>query len=124
MRLRIKNLKYQVAIGVSQEEQNNPQIILISLEFDFLRSPKVCETDNIEDTVCYDLVSRELQSVIYTKKFHTIEYLAKICLIRICEIFENKSFYIKKTSIEVTKLSPAISVQCENVTVFLTHPEL
>jgi 7,8-dihydroneopterin aldolase/epimerase/oxygenase len=74
-RLTLADLRLSVRLGCEPEERLRPQPVDITIEAEFLRVPRACESDELEETVCYDKISRALQSYCENKEFRLIEKL-------------------------------------------------
>ncbi len=112
MLIKIKNLKLKTIIGVFKwEEKVERQIIInVEIETDFLQSTK---TDDIADTVDYDLVSKKIKELVATKRYKLIEKMTQEI---VDLILENKK--IKRCKVEVDKVgiienSDSVSVVIE-----------
>ncbi len=72
----IKNLAVPVKLGVGKQERATPQEILIDLKITFPTLLKGCINDEIQDTLCYDTLSREIVNLCAQGDFKLIEFLA------------------------------------------------
>ena len=62
-------------LGVPEEERANPQDILINLTI-FADVRRCGQSDNIEDTVDYSLLSKQVVKLVEKSSRHTVEALA------------------------------------------------
>lgn len=70
----IRDLSLPTHIGVTDEERMRPQNIIANITY-ILKSPKVCTTDNIADTVDYDHVAALIRELAKTER-KTLEKFA------------------------------------------------
>lgn len=94
----IVDLKIQCIIGINPEERIKEKIIYLDIELDTDFSQAI-ETESIEHTIDYVLVSNLLKNFIREKKFQLIETLAE----RSCELLHKHWSNIKRCRIKVKK---------------------
>jgi len=75
--LSIRQLKLKVHLGWGEKERNKPQIIFVNIDLAFEKPPKACVTDQLDDTICYDVLITKLNKKIIKKKFRLIEHLSQ-----------------------------------------------
>jgi dihydroneopterin aldolase len=111
MLLKIKNLKLQTVIGVhSWEAEINREIIInVEIESDL---PKAVKTDEIIDTIDYDLLVCKIKNLIATKRFKLVEKMAQEIL---QEVMQDQR--IKRCKLEIDKVKPIENLQSFSVTV-------
>lgn len=102
----LQHLELEVRLGHSPEERQQKQKIALDITIRFQQPPTACDTDNLPDTNCYDLLVKSLDMVTKSREFHLIEHLAKSLYdhikpqftdaiqLSIC-IKKDSSFYIK-----------------------------
>ena len=73
--LKISNYELLVHLGVSKNEKEKKQKVLLSIEVYFATLPKASITDNIKDTICYNGICDGLEDF-NGKTFNTIEGFA------------------------------------------------
>lgn len=80
----IRDLKVFCLIGIHPEERLKKQEVLLNIELDCECFRKAVTTDNIKDTLDYDLLSQEIAAKVSRSSFHLLESLAtevaQICL--------------------------------------------
>ena len=104
-KLSISDLRIWVSIGCSDEEKLLMQCVSFDIEILFLKPPNATKTDNIEDTVCYAGLVRDIQELCQGKKFNLIEYLgAEIHNL----ISHNIHTPIEKIRVKTTKITPLV----------------
>lgn len=111
MLIKIKNLKLKTILGIHPWEKtiNREIIINVEIETDRLRA---LETDEIIDTIDYDLIINKIKNLVATKKFNLIEKLAQEI---INEIINDER--IKKCKLEIDKIGIADSVESASITI-------
>ena len=77
--LSLEGLCYFVHLGCSEAERATPQEIQVSIILKFAQPPMACESDNLEDTLCYAHLEKEISKVCSSKSFQTVEHLAYLC---------------------------------------------
>ena len=73
--LEINKLILPILIGVDKLERLKPQAIEFNISLEFHQTPKACESDNINDAVCYDKLVTLIEGFCSKKEFHLIEHL-------------------------------------------------
>ncbi len=71
----LERLRTEISIGCYAEEMKKRQIIEISLKILFPTPPIACESDRLEDTICYAKISDLILQKCSQQHWHTIEYL-------------------------------------------------
>jgi D-erythro-7,8-dihydroneopterin triphosphate epimerase len=97
MIIRIKNLRLRTVVGYNDWETQKKQDVVINVEMEFDASRAV-ETDDIEETVNYREVKREIIETIENGRFRLLESVADRIL-RI--VMENRR--VERASVEVDK---------------------
>jgi 7,8-dihydroneopterin aldolase/epimerase/oxygenase len=121
--LSITNLQLWVHLGCSAEEKAQPQPIRIDIQIAFDQPPKGSETDQLEDTICYQMLSDQIKILVEKKTFNLIEYLARSIYNTIYESllkYINTKFHL---SVIVTKLAPPIPNILDGVSFKYSGPE-
>ena len=96
-RIHIQDLRVRCIIGINPEERHRKQdvIINVTLHADLRNA---CETDQIEDTVDYKAVKKEVLEAVESSKYLLIERLAG----RVAEI-SLKSALVQRVDVRVDK---------------------
>ncbi len=106
----IKDLEVQTIIGIYPHERKKKQKVFITISYSY-DSEKAQKSDNIADTVDYDILKQKILTHVSSSKYFLIERLASMIL----EIvMQNKT--INEATIIVTKpkaLKEAQSVSIE-----------
>ncbi len=76
MLIRVKNLKLQTNLGIYDWEQSFDRQIIINaeIESDFEES---LISDNIEDTINYEIITTNIKNLIANKRFNLIEKMSQ-----------------------------------------------
>lgn len=101
-KLKIQDYALWLHLGVSDQERHKPQQVNLSLEIEFLEPLKACDTDQLEDTVCYDLLTTQIAKELHSKSFKTIEFLAK----EIFDFIKPRVSTKNRLQIHIHKVSP------------------
>ncbi len=111
MLIKIKNLKLHTIIGVHNWEKtfNREIIINAEIESDFTQS---LESDNIEDTIDYDIITTKIKNLITQSRFKLIEKMAQEVMNKIME--DNR---IKRCKLEIDKVAVVENVEAFSVTI-------
>ena len=99
MKIKIKDFKLKTNIGIYDWEKNFEREILINITIDIPNS-KSLDTDQIQDTVDYEVIYNQIKNLVKTKKFNLIEKLAQEIVDLIME-----DLRIKAISIEIDKIN-------------------
>jgi dihydroneopterin aldolase len=100
--LEIKCLELCVFLGWPKEERKKEQVVLLDILIHYQIPPKACETDQLEDTVCYSTLVKYLKDEIAGHSFHLIEYLGA----KIFHLVKEKTPPTAKVNIIITKHPP------------------
>jgi dihydroneopterin aldolase len=71
----VRDLEIWVRLGCSAEERALPQPVAVSARVTFARAPHACESDRLEDTVCYARLAAVLGERAAQRPYQTIESL-------------------------------------------------
>ena len=74
--LTLDKLQLDLHIGAGEEERRTTQKIWVHLVFVFPLPPKACQSDKLEDTVCYHDICIKIKNYCHNKSFKLIESLA------------------------------------------------
>lgn len=110
MIIKIKNLRLKTIIGIYDWEEKIDRDIIINakIETDNLQS---LESDNIEDTVDYDIIIDKMKNIIANNRFKLVEAMAQTIM---NEILEDKR--INKCELEIDKVGAVQGVESFSVT--------
>jgi len=78
-KVKIRNLKINTIIGVNSWERENKQQVFLTLKIYFDDS-KASKSDSINDTIDYDLLSKNIVSGVESTEFYLIEALSEYIL--------------------------------------------
>jgi len=96
MKIYIKKLKAKTIIGVNDFERYKKQKLYIDLEIDFELQQGF--SDNIRETIDYDIVVKDVKNLVENSQFYTLE---RLCLEIIDFIFKN--FDVNSVKVNITK---------------------
>lgn len=102
-RLSVRQIELWVYLGWPKTERQEKQRILLDIDFTFSNPPKACETDQLDETICYAEVIEKLEKYLQNKEYKLLEHLGKSIYDFIKSLYPTASFLI-----HVTKF-PAIS---------------
>ena len=83
MIIKIKNLEVDCNIGVYDWEKNFNRKLLINVEMHSLNE-KSCISDEVKDTLDYEIIYENIKKIIAQKRYNLIESLAHDILEMIC----------------------------------------
>jgi dihydroneopterin aldolase len=75
-RLQLSALELRIRLGCSKEEQSLPQVVLVDIDLNFPKPPLACQSDDLQETVCYAKLATRIERVAMEKAYHLIEHLA------------------------------------------------
>ena len=107
----IKNLKTKVYIGITNQERNRPQPLLITLRFKYA-VPKKNKLDDIIYLKDYSAITKSLKLFVESSRYKSLEKLAVEC----SQLIEKK-FNLKKVYISINKIAVAKRYACESLSV-------
>jgi dihydroneopterin aldolase len=102
--LNINKLRINIHLGWSRDERETRQDVDVYIKFFFNRLPKACITDNLEETICYDKLAKQITSYTEAKQFKLIEALCYQLYNLIRQTTSNET----KIWIKVIKCNPPI----------------
>ena len=74
--LSINSLGVDVRLGISKEEQKNPQRIILDIRF-YMPAVMSSSVDDKGEYICYHGISEKIYALCISKEFRLIEYLAQ-----------------------------------------------
>jgi len=96
----VRDLEIWVRLGCSDEERAVPQPIAVSARIAFARPPLACESDRLEDTVCYARLAAVLGERAAQRPYQTVESLT----FALVEAMRSAMPVGTRFALEVTKL--------------------
>ncbi len=76
-RLQIRQLDLQLNLGWRSKERAKEQGILLDIDLDFPCAPTACETDHLDNTVCYDQLIQTIRQQLGDKHYRLVEHLGR-----------------------------------------------
>ncbi len=71
----IQGLEFDVYLGWPDDERKEKQTVLLDIEINFHKPPTACETDQLQNTVCYSALVDYLREQFRERKFRLLEHL-------------------------------------------------
>lgn len=109
--INLNGLELSVKLGWPQDERLKEQIIRLDIVIHFLTPPKACQSDDLNDTHCYDALIEIIKRFVAARKFRLLEHLG-------CEIYtviKNELSDNAEVCVKITK-KPAILNLTDGVT--------
>ncbi len=100
----LNHLMLKVNLGVTEEERKIPQDVKLDFKIYLKDAPKACESDDINDTICYHEVTKIVEKFCHNQEFKLLEYMCFNLHKKIKKIF-NKNV---RLWIRVEKCKPPI----------------
>jgi len=98
MLIKIKNLEINCNIGIHEWEKNFSRQLLINIEIE-THNEKSVHSDNIKDTICYEIIYNNIKKIIKEKNRGLIESLANDILLMICDYPQ-----VSRAKVEIDKM--------------------
>ncbi len=76
-RLEIRAFRTRVHLGVTQEERAIAQEVEFDVLVEFVEEPSATQTDQLEDTLCYDVLCQGIETTCSAHPFQLIEALGR-----------------------------------------------
>lgn len=73
--LSIRGLELFVHLGWPDNERQEKQRVLIDIDVLLSKAPAACQTDKLEDTYCYSILTSDIREKFAMLSFHLIEHL-------------------------------------------------
>ena len=74
--LNINDYSVRCKIGCSTAERKKTQEVRVSVRLEFLIFPKACQTDRLQETVCYATLCEMIKRIATQKEYKLVEHLA------------------------------------------------
>ena len=107
-KITLKGLRYQIKIGVTEEERKQPQPVLINLQL-YLDITKAVATEDIEETVNYSAVQKTIKAFLENREYVLVEKLSTDLVNLLLSGFE------KLKAVKCTAWKPGALKDAENV---------
>lgn len=111
MIIKFKDLELDCFLGVYDYEQEKKRPIIINIVIDFLDESS-CKTDELSDTLDYDLIIKRVKYLVADKRFKLIEKLA----FDILQIVFNADDRISQVEVTVDKSKIIPEIKSTSVT--------
>ena len=104
--LRLHDIQLMMSVGHLEEERATLQPMRIDVDILFATPPKACDTDELDDSVCYDTLIAFVREYCENISFKLLEHLSK----RLHSLVHSQFSESDKVFIRVVKLNPPIDV--------------
>ena len=104
--LRLRDICLMMRIGHLAIERETAQAISLDVSIDFHQPPIACDSDQLNDTVCYDQLITGIQLLCETSHFQLLEHCAATLYAHVKAQLSDKDAVM----IGVTKCHPPIAV--------------
>lgn len=111
-KIQIKELALDCILGVTKKEQSKKQTVLIDIIL-MIDAKRAAKTDNIEDTVNYSAIHKDVVSLVSRSQFHLLEALDSAIL----DLCLSKKGVLSAT---VTVTKPTIYSDAKGVSITMT----
>jgi dihydroneopterin aldolase len=105
--LQVCRYRLWLCIGCTEEERAKPQPIDVDVSIRLNNPPTGAQTDNLEDTFCYQRLLEGLKDMAQSTTFHLLERLATV-LVEYIDQYLGVKGYRGFVAIGVTKVCPPI----------------
>jgi len=72
--LQISALELSLHLGWPEEERKTPQQVFLDIDIHYPEAPKACQSDQLGDTVCYDLLVKAVKEKTAACRYHLVEH--------------------------------------------------
>ena len=110
-KVEIKNLKVKTRIGIKPNERNKPQLLFVTLSFNYSLSKKL-DANNIKNLKDYSAITRYLKNFIKNNSYNTLEKLILECTKSL-----KKEFKLTNISLKINKTMVARKYGCDSLSV-------
>ena len=111
MIIRIKNLRLRTIIGINDWERNCKQDIIINVKMEF-DGNEAAHSDNIEDTVNYKTITKQIISEVESSNFNLLEKLAHHILKIVMEHENVKRAAVTVDKPQALRFADSVSINC------------
>jgi len=109
--LSICDLRLWLHLGCSDEERSQRQLTSIAIEINLSAPPIGCDTDKLEDTICYYNIVNSIEKKIKDQYFNLIEHVAA----RVHEITDSSITNCRDLITSVNVVVQKVNAPMENV---------
>jgi dihydroneopterin aldolase len=82
-RLLLKKVEFDIHLGCFDAESRNKQPIWVEFDIIFKNLPGACQSDSLNETICYATLSDAVGNFLHNKAFKTLEALAAAIFITV-----------------------------------------
>lgn len=73
--LQVFGLQLQVYLGCTEQERSVKQTVTVNIEIRFETVPAAVKSDQLTDTICFDVMTKKVQEIICKKHYNLIEHM-------------------------------------------------
>jgi len=103
--LMLKNYKLNINLGWDEAERQTKQSVYLDIKIRFLETPKATLTDKLNDTICYDELTKAIDAFCENKSFKLLEHFTH----ELYKFLQNK--INAKLMLQVTKPQPCPNLE-------------
>lgn len=115
-RITIDGLRVPAHIGVTEEERERPQALLVDLDIEIDLRPAE-QSDGLDDTIDYGSLTTQIASLVRDSRVELLETLAGRIADHVCSMKK-----VERVSVAVMKESPPVSEEVGSIAVRITRP--
>jgi dihydroneopterin aldolase len=72
----VRGVELSVNLGWRRQERAHEQAVLLDIDIKFAAPPSACQTDTLDETVCYATLISKIREQIVNKDYRLIEHLS------------------------------------------------
>ncbi len=95
--LSLKRLRLLVRLGCSAEERSIPQYVSVEVEVRFQSPPQGCQSDSLQETICYAQLSEKIKRVCDQREYALIEKLGWAIYQAVRELLPQSALLLVRT---------------------------
>ena len=111
MKIRIKNLRLRTIIGANEWERKVLQDVIINVKIE-LEGEAAVKSDNLEDTIDYKKLSKEIINMAEDSHFQLLESLAKRILDLIMKDDRVQNVFVEVDKPHALRFADSVSLSC------------
>jgi len=75
--LTLKNYKLNISLGWTETERQTKQTVFLNIKIKFAKPPKATVSDELNETICYDDLTKSIDEFCANKSFKLLEYFGR-----------------------------------------------
>jgi len=108
--IRITNLKLRTIIGIHDWEREHKQDIIINIKMEFDASKSI-ESDSIEDTVDYKVITKRVIKEVEASNFQLLEKLTQCILSIVMENLQVQEVHVRVDKPFALRFADSVSIE-------------